>query len=160
MKTKPSKKAVRIILTAASVLWLAFIFLNSALDGDSSSAMSGWALEFVQSVLDMLSVPLTLTEHFVRKAAHFTEYFILGALVMPTVLMYQSRRRYIISIPVCLAVCFAAACFDEMFIQARVPGRCASMTDSFIDLSGAAAAVLAVCFIVAVKWRRSKLTEE
>lgn len=158
MRRVESCTKTKILLVTASLLWLMFIFLNSAFDGDKSSDMSGWALELVQSVLDFLSIPLTLSEHFVRKAAHFTEYFILGALLVPTVYVCLNKKKLAMAAGSALALSYAAACFDEFFIQARVPGRCASVTDSFIDLSGAAAAVLIFC-VAAIIFCKKKKTE-
>lgn len=152
------RNKIRFIMTLLCAAWLGFIFVNSLLDGQQSSDMSGWVMKIAQSVLGFFSVPLELTEHFVRKAAHFTEYFILGALMFPTVKMYLKNEKTLLEAGVTAVLSFAAACFDELFIQTRIPGRCGTIVDSFIDLSGALTAVIILIAVKTAKNRR--ITEE
>ncbi len=52
-----------------------FIWSNSLVGRENSAQMSGGFTAWLQSVLG-----LELTEHFIRKAAHFCEYALLGFL--------------------------------------------------------------------------------
>ena len=68
--------------SAAAVLYVLFIFSNSMKNADLSSADSGAVLRLVQQVLTAGGVDGTIiTEHVIRKTAHFTEYAALGILL-------------------------------------------------------------------------------
>ena len=66
------KRKLHIAVTAAV---MAFIFVQSALPGDLSGAESNIIVQLLHGLTGMDAETLSL---FVRKAAHFTEYLILG----------------------------------------------------------------------------------
>ena len=77
---------------------------------------------------------LDITETIVRKAAHFTEYAILG------ILMYNLFRSFNVSSKksfFAVAVCFLYAVSDEIH-QYFVPGRACRFLDMLIDTAGSA----------------------
>lgn len=67
------KRKLHIAVTAAV---MAFIFVQSALPGDLSGAESNIIVQLLHGLTGIEAETLSL---FVRKAAHFTEYLILGA---------------------------------------------------------------------------------
>ena len=80
MKMKITKR--QCFWSAAAVLYVLFIFSNSMKNADLSSADSGAVLRLVQQVLTAGGVDGTIiTEHVIRKTAHFTEYAALGILL-------------------------------------------------------------------------------
>ena len=96
---------VRYILIAADILWVAFIFARSLKAADESTAESAWVLELVRIIIPSASM------HFVRKLAHFTEYFILGALLFATMQSFGAKKLAMVLAP---AGCLAAAVTDEL----------------------------------------------
>ncbi|MBO6016071.1 MAG: VanZ family protein, partial [Lachnospiraceae bacterium] len=68
-----------IALCIFAVLWTAVIFSWSAAPADLSVKESSWVLVLTQKV-----VP-SMTMNIVRKAAHFIEFLILGALLSAAV---------------------------------------------------------------------------
>ena len=75
---------------------------------------------------------LELLHTLLRKAGHFSEYFILGILAMLTVL--QTKLRYgKLSV---LVFCVLVAAVDET-IQLFVSGRSGQVTDVMLDSVGA-----------------------
>ena len=119
------KKRVLTILIAAN---LALIWGNSLLPGVSSEAVSGGVLAFLGRFLPML---LTEAGHtFLRKAAHFSEFALLG-------LLFGGRHRLVKGdTPVHLmGFGLAVACIDET-IQIFTPDRASSLIDVWIDTSG------------------------
>ena len=78
----------RALFTALLILYTLFVFSNSLDMGPSSSSKSGAVLALVNGFFDSVGLPLHLSEHFVRKAAHFAEYFVLGALAL---VVYRDR---------------------------------------------------------------------
>lgn len=99
--------------------------------------------EFLQthpSVLSLLADTDRL-HFFVRKAGHFTEYFVLGLLVL-----YAVRRtlRSLLSMTLTLCTLWATVPGIDETIQRFVPGRAGMMRDVFIDMSGFGTAI-ALC---------------
>ena len=129
------KKRLLTILIAAN---LALIWGNSLLPGVSSEAVSGGVLAFLGRFLPML---LTETGHtFLRKAAHFSEFALLG-------LLFGGRHRLVKGDTPFHLMGFglAVACIDET-IQIFTPDRASSLIDVWIDTSGFALGI-AVIFI-------------
>ena len=64
------------------VCYVLFIYFNSMTPAVISSQESGFVLELVQGLLDSMGIgALWLTEHIIRKCAHFCEYTVLGILL-------------------------------------------------------------------------------
>ena len=76
-------------------------------------------------------------EFFVRKLAHFTEYFILGVLMFLSVNETSISRKEIVTIILCVLV---ASC-DET-IQLFSAGRSGKVADVLLDSAGAITGVL------------------
>ncbi|MBQ8849311.1 MAG: VanZ family protein [Clostridia bacterium] len=143
--------SIPILLT---VLWLCFIYGNSLQTGVESGEQSGRVYELVNSITQALGLGTPISEHFIRKAAHFTEFAILGVLVCADLWACRAitleKRLYIsASILLCsVPICALFASLDE-FLQSFVDGRGPSAKDVLIDASGAlCATILFVVFFV------------
>jgi VanZ family protein len=77
---------------------------------------------------------LLVMHHYIRKGAHFTEYFIFSLLVSRGIRAgrHGARAGWAIA-AVVLVACYAS--LDE-FHQAFVPGRQAAVADVLLDISG------------------------
>jgi VanZ family protein len=92
--------------------------------------------------------------HFlIRKAAHFTEYFAFGVLLLRAMRGEDRgwRLRWALA---ALAIAAGYSALDE-FHQSFVPGRTASPWDSLLDTSGAAVAQVFVWLWFRFQGRRS-----
>ena len=124
-----------------SVLWTGFIFVRSLQPAEVSSAESSLSLVLLQRIFPGASM------FFVRKAAHFAEYLILGLLLGAG---FRTVRRCSVFLPLIPAIGVAAS--DEL-IQTMIPGRSGQVSDVLLDLSGTAAA----CVLAAVwVWLRKR----
>ena len=123
---------IRYILIAADVLWVAFIFARSLKAADESTAESAWVLDLVRIILPSASM------HFVRKLAHFTEYFILSVLLFATMQSFGAKKLAMV-LPA--AGCLAAAVTDEL-LQTLSPGRSCQVSDMLLDTAGGACGML------------------
>ena len=126
---------------AIAIIWTLFIWCNSLTPGEGSSSLSLGVLEMVRGVLDSIGLPSAWIANFlIRKAAHFSEYAILGVLVTRAVDgTYAHRKAQLCGI--CLALLLVPS-IDET-IQLFVPGRSGQVSDVLLDCCGAAAGVLA-----------------
>lgn len=134
----------RIVLTVVTAGFIGFIFSNSLLASEQSSANSTGVLNAVQNLLGSLGIASGLTEHIIRKAAHFTEFAALGALLMVTVRMYSPRPARHIFLP--LFIGLGTAVTDE-YLQLFVEGRSSQVSDVLLDFSGVAAGLL-ICLLI------------
>ncbi len=113
------------------VLYVLLIFRNSLDPADVSSMKSGAVLAFLNDVL--FSGKEVLTEHLVRKMAHFSEYALAGVLGWMALRQF-ARERVQCFLNVAFAGLLMAFC-DET-IQLFVPGRSGQVSDMWIDFSG------------------------
>ena len=128
---KESRKLWAVILF---VLWVVFIFTRSLQPADLSNEESGKVLSLLEQLL-----PFELSNHIVRKLAHFTEYAILGFLGwFVYVPQPQKRRTGFFALLTCVAVSIC----DET-IQVFVDGRAGRVSDVCLDTVGALTGVLA-----------------
>lgn len=116
-----------VLFSVLAVLLTGFIFYNSMQDADVSHVQSA-------SVLNMLSSVIPgLTEHVVRKLAHFLEYAALGwDLFALSVFFRRCFPRRILP----LAACFPGIPVIDECIQLFSAGRSAQFTDVCLDWSG------------------------
>ena len=123
------------------VAWMAIVFFAST-DAFSASHSGQLIRPVLLWLFPHISEGQISTIHFlIRKAAHLTEYAILGLLAARA--FYGSahaglRRRWF---AVSLAL-IAVYAFSDEFHQSFTPSRTASVYDSFIDISGGLAALI------------------
>ena len=114
----------RRVFWALTVLWVLFIWFQSVLSAVLSAAESGRLLALISQFLPWV------TEHMLRKAAHFTEYAVLGALLLGATLGGKSRGA---AFPPLFGL--LTAMLDET-IQIFSAGRSGQITDVWIDFAG------------------------
>lgn len=135
--------------------WMIVIFCFSAQPAEQSERLSGTvAYQVVDAtghVLQMewsgqqISFFAQMLDYPIRKAAHMTEYAILGLLsfLFYTTLGKGGRRGYLLA----LATSGVYAATDEMH-QLFVPGRGGRVSDVCIDTAGAVTGLL-ILYIIA-----------
>lgn len=140
----------RKIWTVLLLLYVGFVFHNSMTPAVDSSAQSLSVLEAVQTVLDTVGLDhVGITEHIIRKMAHFGEYTVLGMLLMQclgqyrlmTVSRWQLHALFGFLIP-----------FVDETIQLFTEGRSGQISDVWLDCSGVMFGTV-VCLAVCL-WRR------
>lgn len=127
------------------LLWLILIFSLSHQAKEETEQTSGLILTFLKALGMSIAFIEKYEIHFyVRKLAHFTEYFVLCLLFFRVCNLYLDEKRALILSWV-LAV--LNACGDEWH-QRFVPGRGAAISDVLIDASGAALAALLLAYFL------------
>lgn len=120
-----SRKNQKILCVLLIGLNLALIWGNSALPGDESEAVSVWVMKLLRFFPES-----ELFHTILRKAAHFSEFALLGLLVGWMSLLVRDRTFFCL-----LGLGQAAASIDET-IQYFVPGRASMLLDVWIDTAG------------------------
>ena len=142
-----------IILRIILIILLVIVFINifgfSSQDSEESGNLSRTITvsitknikEIQELKSDEKNEILDTIEKVIRKLAHFSEYTLVGILLMSLISTFNLKQinRFLIS----LGIGFLYACSDE-FHQLFVPGRTAKFTDVLIDTAG----VCIGCFII------------
>ena len=115
------------------ISWMCFIFFMSHQPGNISSNQS----ELVLKIFRFIGIELNnyfgeLATFIVRKAAHFSEYFILFLFSYNVFRYYVKDKKYSIYL-ILFVVLYAIS--DE-FHQYFIPGRGPAFRDVLIDTSG------------------------
>ncbi len=140
----------RVVFTLALAGCIWFIFSNSMAVAQVSSVSSGRVLTLLQGALRRLGHPALaqrLTQHVVRKMAHFCEYMLEGFLLMLCMRVYSRHPLRHITVPMLGGVLTALT--DET-IQLYSPGRSSQVTDVGLDSVGVLAGILAALLLMAL----------
>ena len=84
------------ILLVLLILTLAFIWGHSMVPGTLSADESGRALKLLYPLLSIFLDPKYITNHLVRKMAHFTEYAVLGMELRTLIGMYHRKGKAVL----------------------------------------------------------------
>ena len=134
------KKGRITVLLVFILVQTAFIWTNSVLSQESSGQMSGELTGFIKDMLGLRErVSDEFLHHIIRKTAHFTEFFILGALyTMIRACLPVKIRSSLLIFPAFATL--ATAVTDE-FIQSFT-NRGSSVSDVVLDFCGALCAII------------------
>lgn len=119
---------------------MAVIFSFSAQNSAASDEVSEGLLTRILQFL-----PFEISNRFLRKLAHFSEYALLGAVSFCAVSLTRRKPAYFS--PLLFSALYAAT--DEIH-QLFVPGRSGRAFDVLIDSSGAAAGIIFAVLLFAV----------
>lgn len=140
MKSKKIFAAVTVILL---IVTLAFIWTNSLQSIPESQTRSLGVMKMVRPFLEIFVGKGNVTDHLVRKLAHFIEFGALGCeLALLSVLRGRVRRQPVIY---CAFAGMLVALTDET-IQIFT-GRGSQVQDVWLDFAGACSGILSVCII-------------
>lgn len=143
-----------LIFLSLSVIWMAFIYLQSALSAELSSMESGWLADLVSR---LFLTDRETASFIVRKTAHFLEYTILGALLSLTFreLFTEKKRRVFPAFLIGLGIGILYAAADE-FHQTFVSGRSGELRDVLIDMGGVLTGTLLTALIAFLVQRKKQ----
>lgn len=117
---------------------LLFIWSNSLAGSKQSNALSGWVEKLLKPMVDPHGkIPAKVFDYEVRKAAHVTEYAILGMLLVWLSVPIKKQDVWLLLFTVMMT-----AVIDET-IQIFT-GRTSQVQDIWIDFFGAGAGMLIV----------------
>ena len=133
----------------------------------ASSPPTAWATErsspltdWINGILAGFPIPFSVTENFIRKLAHFTEYAILGTMLSVTYYLYLLKIKT--ALIATLITGAAVAVIDEG-IQLFPAGRSCQISDMLLDCCGVAFASAIVMLIIRAvenKRRKKQLNEQ
>ena len=133
------------------------IFGFSKQDGEESSGLSYKAADIILTVCDKAGIidcnennresMIEAVQFPIRKAAHMTEYAILGWLAFAFSGTFEMRQKVHYIAALGFAFCYAST--DELH-QLFIPGRSGQFTDVCIDTAGAAIGLLLLAILLKI----------
>ena len=139
------------IFSILIILWLCLIFGHSFMPASVSSSESGFVTDIILKIIPSLENAENVG-HLVRKAAHFTEFFILAALL--SLRLRGLFNSFIKRFAVVAASGLFAAFIDET-IQIFVEGRGSSVADMWVDFAGVVTGCLITLGVAGLVSKRS-----
>lgn len=158
-------KRFRWLLTAATLLMMAVIFLFSCQNGEESDKTSGFIairlLYIVFPEADMLSgeaweTAYTSMQFMVRKLAHLTEYALLGLLLRLTAACWFPEKRTGAA-AFSVGVCYAGT--DELH-QLLTARRTGMWQDVVLDAVGVLTGLIAALAILYAEEHKKRITHD
>lgn len=140
--------SIKYVYLAITILITAFIFYNSFQSGEISSNTSNKVLDIINNSLSAIGLNLQFTGIFVRKSAHFIEFFVFGVFLMLTINEFYDKTIEILERP--LFIGLFVPVIDE-YIQSFSPDRVSAVSDVLLDFFGAGTGILLVCIVIAIK---------
>ncbi len=141
------------LLLTASLLILIFIFSQSCMSGDDSSAESGRMLMLILQITNKLPLPFEITEYMIRKLAHFTEFGVFGFFTSWT--MYEYTNQIKTQIFKLLFILLSVPVIDET-LQYFSPERTPQVKDILIDFSGSICGSMLIILIIFILAKKNK----
>ena len=142
--TENQKARLRLLLRLVLIATLCFIWSNSLVGKEGSASLS----RTVTAWLNGIGIPVT--EHFVRKAAHFCEFGLLGCELM-LLFWLRSGVRFQNLCNAAFAALLSAVTDETIQIFS---GRGSQVQDVVLDFSGALTGILLVSLIISLIEKR------
>ena len=146
---KALRENKKIFHTILVIIWMVIIFNFSSQNGPKSTKTSDVVTSMVVNVTTSVTnkdIPreevkqrIEDSTFIVRKMAHFTEYLILGILVLQLLSDYTKINKRVLIIS--FLICYFYAISDEIH-QIFIPGRTAKVLDIFIDGTGSLVGII------------------
>jgi VanZ family protein len=133
------------ISTLLNILIIVFIFSRSLKPAYESADESANTLNILSYIF-----PFDLSDHVVRKAAHFAEFMVLGCFTTITIFTYY--RKPFKGIFITMFVCLATAVSDEA-LQIFSEGRSSQVSDVILDFSGSFTGLIVTSLLITLIYR-------
>ena len=153
MKNNRASVRFTAIIFVLTALMLLFCWVHSCFPASVSSQESNSFYRVFYWFFGLFGAGQIVTQHIVRKLAHFSEFAAVGGLLLSCAYCFDRRRpqRYAVQV---LFAGLSAALIDET-IQLFIEGRAGMITDVWIDFAGVVTGALLLLAFYAV-YRRTK----
>lgn len=151
-KNRASRRftAIIFVLTALTIL---FCWVHSCFPASVSSQESEGIYRIFYWFFGLFGAGQIVTQHIVRKLAHFSEFAAVGGLLLSCAYCFDRLRPQRYAVPVLFSG-LSATLIDET-IQLFVEGRAGMIADVWIDFAGVVTGALLLLAFYAL-WRRTK----
>lgn len=154
MKNNRASVRFTAIIFVLTALMLLFCWVHSCFPASVSSQESNSFYRVFYWFFGLFGAGQIVTQHIVRKLAHFSEFAAVGGLLLSCAYCFDRRRpqRYAVQV---LFAGLSAALIDET-IQLFIEGRAGMIADVWIDFAGVVTGALLLLAFYAVYWRTKR----
>ena len=166
MKGKIGIYILRVLFIILCLMTAAFIFSNSLKTGEVSAAQSSSVVDTIKDCVGSVAPDSKIANAtgsgykrmhaFVRRMAHFSEFAVLGVLLVCTCFSFTYKKKWLF-LP--LIILLAVAVSDEL-LQGFVAGRVADVADVIMDvlggLTGGMVALAGILWIFLIQNKRAR----
>ena len=149
------RRVQKIVPWILVLLWMILIFLFSHQPAAESAKLSSGITEKILMVINKIVPKLSIDQgsfsHFIRKAAHFGVYFVLGFLVVNALIISNRPKNTLSRLDIFLIGLFVSVLYaisDEVH-QLFIPGRSGELRDVLLDSLGSVTGI--VCMLI-LRW--------
>ncbi|MFI3230149.1 MAG: VanZ family protein [bacterium] len=146
-KNKFNNNSIRNLYLFITIFIVCFIFYNSFQSGETSSNTSNQILDLVNNFINILGFDATISGNFIRKLAHFVEFFCFGFFLMLTTYETYYKTFEIVEKPLFLGLLVPV--IDE-YIQFFTPDRVSAVSDVILDFSGSFSGIILASIFIKV----------
>lgn len=152
MKSRTIFLQPKFLWLAVTAVYICVIYGHSLTPADISSKESGFLLMKLHGLMEAAGFnSARLTEHMVRKTAHFAEYTGLGLLLCVNCRIWLPEGR--IRLRTAFELAFLIPFVDET-IQLFVPGRSGQVSDVWLDVGGVMFGLALAAYFAGLRQRR------
>ena len=154
MKNNRASVRFTAIIFVLTALMLLFCWVHSCFPASVSSQESNSFYRVFYWFFGLFGAGQIVTQHIVRKLAHFSEFAAVGGLLLSCAYCFDRMRpqRYAVQV---LFAGLSAALIDET-IQLFIEGRAGMIADVWIDFAGVVTGALLLLAFYAVYWRTKR----
>lgn len=142
------------IYLSLTIITICFIFYNSTRNGTESTNTSNFFTIILNKIMLSLNTNFNISSHFVRKFAHFIEFFLLGCFI--TLTFESFTNKAIKNLGNILFLALLTPVCDEA-IQIFSEGRSSQVTDILLDFSGALTGIIFIIIFLCLKFKNIKI---
>lgn len=147
--TKPPHTTTSILLRIMIAAVLLFIWGNSLESMPNSQVKSLGIVKLITPLLEPIVGGGNVTDHLVRKLAHFVEFGLLGTLMTSYAIVQNDLQLQ--SVVNCMSFSLMAAVIDESL--QLLSNRGSQVQDVLLDFLGAISGIALVLLIRSILWR-------
>ena len=156
MEEKRASKRFRNIIFSLTAFMMLFAWIHSCFPASISSKESEGVLQFVYGFFKLFGLDRDGAEHVIRKVAHFSEFAVIGGLLLSCAYCFDRLKPHRFYVYVLFGGLLTAV-IDET-IQLFVEGRAGMIVDVWIDVGGVVFGSLLMLGFYAL-YRRKKIKD-
>lgn len=154
MSVNKASKRFTVIIFVLTALMMVFAWVHSCFPASLSARESAGFMTLIYNFFRMFGADVMMTQHIIRKLAHFSEFTAIGGLLLSCAYCFDRERPFRFTVPV-LFTGVMTALVDET-IQLFVEGRAGMIADVWIDFGGVVFGSSLMLAFYTLLWRRRR----
>ena len=134
MGSRRTGKVFRAVVFALTAFMIGFAFVHSSMSAAASSVESAEALDFITQIFRSFGFSIEMTDHIIRKLAHFSEFTVIGGLLTSCAYSFDRFKPYRYIFAVLFTGLFTAVIDEFSFFRTDAPEKLSMFCSTFREL--------------------------